>query len=43
MQNTFDQSYHELCEAILEIGKEKEDRTNTGTISKIWPSATFLI
>ena len=24
MQNTFDQSYHELCEAILEIGKEKK-------------------
>ena len=34
MLNTFDQSYHDLCNEILEIGKQKEDRTNTGTISK---------
>ena len=40
MQNTFDQSYHELCEAILEIGKKRRPHKHRNNF-KIWPSATF--
>ncbi|UBH12169.1 thymidylate synthase [Macrococcus armenti] len=31
--NSFDQAYHELLTKILESGKDKDDRTNTGTLS----------
>ncbi|XVK95668.1 thymidylate synthase [Staphylococcus nepalensis] len=41
MLNTFDQAYHNLCTEILEIGKQKDDRTNTGTISKFGHQLRF--
>ena len=41
MLNAFDQAYHQLCEEILEIGKQKNDRTNTGTISKFGHQLRF--
>lgn len=31
--NSFDQAYQELLTKILESGKDKDDRTNTGTLS----------
>lgn len=31
--NSFDQAYHNLCRTVLEKGKSKDDRTNTGTLS----------
>lgn len=31
--NSFDQAYHDLCRRVLETGKNKDDRTNTGTLS----------
>lgn len=34
MLNSFDAAYHSLCEEVLEIGNTRNDRTNTGTISK---------
>ncbi|WP_414048146.1 thymidylate synthase [Macrococcus equi] len=33
MMNLFDQAYHNLCRTVLEKGKSKDDRTNTGTLS----------
>ncbi|MFC6291453.1 thymidylate synthase [Macrococcus epidermidis] len=33
MMNSFDQAYHDLCRRVLETGKNKDDRTNTGTLS----------
>ncbi|WP_414054944.1 thymidylate synthase [Macrococcus equi] len=33
MMNSFDQAYHNLCRTVLEKGKSKDDRTNTGTLS----------
>lgn len=39
--NPFDKSYHELCEEILEIGNKRDDRTNTGTISKFGHQLRF--
>lgn len=41
MLNAFDQAYHQLCEEILKIGKQKNDRTNTGTISKFGHQLRF--
>lgn len=31
--NSFDQAYHDLCRRVLDTGKNKDDRTNTGTLS----------
>ncbi|MEE1106765.1 MAG: thymidylate synthase, partial [Macrococcus canis] len=31
--NSFDLEYHNLLKRILETGKDKDDRTNTGTLS----------
>lgn len=31
--NSFDQAYHDLCQRVLETGNNKDDRTNTGTLS----------
>lgn len=31
--NSFDQAYHDLCQKVLNTGKDKDDRTNTGTLS----------
>ncbi|MGK0576479.1 thymidylate synthase [Macrococcus capreoli] len=33
MMNSFDQAYHDLCRKVLDTGKNKDDRTNTGTLS----------
>ncbi|WP_414049665.1 thymidylate synthase [Macrococcus animalis] len=33
MMNSFDQAYHDLCRRVLDTGKNKDDRTNTGTLS----------
>lgn len=33
LMNSFDQAYHDLCRRVLETGKNKDDRTNTGTLS----------
>ena len=34
MLNPFDSAYHDLCNDILEIGNQRDDRTHTGTISR---------
>lgn len=39
--NPFDQAYHALCEEILELGQTREDRTQTGTISKFGHQLRF--
>lgn len=41
MINSFDAAYHSLCQEILEIGKSRTDRTNTGTISKFGHQLRF--
>lgn len=41
MYNPFDEAYHGLCEEILEIGKRRDDRTHTGTISKFGHQLRF--
>lgn len=41
MLNSFDAAYHSLCEEILEIGNTRNDRTNTGTISKFGHQLRF--
>lgn len=41
MLNTFDKSYHDLCEEVLEIGESKDDRTHTGTVSKFGHQLRF--
>ncbi|MCS5350106.1 thymidylate synthase [Staphylococcus aureus] len=41
MLNSFDAAYHSLCEEILEIGNARNDRTNTGTISKFGHQLRF--
>lgn len=41
MNNPFDKAYHDLCEEILEIGNERDDRTKTGTISKFGHQLRF--
>ena len=38
MLNPFDSAYHDLCNDILEIGNQRDDRTHTGTISKFGTS-----
>ena len=35
MLNPFDSAYHDLCNDILEIGNQRDDRTHTGTISNL--------
>ncbi|GEP83459.1 thymidylate synthase [Staphylococcus piscifermentans] len=39
--NPFDKAYHDLCEEILEIGNQRDDRTHTGTISKFGHQLRF--
>ncbi|WP_251517063.1 MULTISPECIES: thymidylate synthase [Staphylococcus] len=41
MLNDFDKVYHDLCEEVLEIGNKRNDRTNTGTISKFGHQMRF--
>ncbi|MCU5745516.1 thymidylate synthase [Staphylococcus sp. SQ8-PEA] len=41
MLNAFDQAYHNLCEEILETGNYRDDRTQTGTISKFGHQLRF--
>lgn len=41
MLNPFDAAYHDLCEDILAIGKNKDDRTQTGTVSKFGHQLRF--
>ena len=41
MLNSFDSTYHALCEEILEIGNQRDDRTHTGTISKFGHQLRF--
>lgn len=41
MLNAFDQAYHDLCNEVLNIGKTKDDRTKTGTISKFGHQLRF--
>ncbi|HDH3910567.1 TPA: thymidylate synthase [Staphylococcus aureus] len=41
MLNSFDAAYHSLCEEVLEIGNTRNDRTNTGTISKFGHQLRF--
>lgn len=39
--NVFDSTYHDLCEDILKVGHQRNDRTNTGTISKFGHQMRF--
>ncbi|MBA8759035.1 thymidylate synthase [Staphylococcus schleiferi subsp. coagulans] len=39
--NPFDQAYHSLCEEVLKIGNQRDDRTATGTISKFGHQLRF--
>ncbi|MCS4485428.1 thymidylate synthase [Staphylococcus americanisciuri] len=39
--NPFDTAYHDLCNEILTIGNERDDRTATGTISKFGHQLRF--
>lgn len=41
MFNSFDAAYHGLCEEILDIGNQRDDRTHTGTISKFGHQLRF--
>lgn len=41
MLNSFDTAYHGLCEEILKIGNQRDDRTHTGTISKFGHQLRF--
>lgn len=41
MLNSFDAAYHGLCEEILDIGNQRDDRTHTGTISKFGHQLRF--
>lgn len=41
MYNPFDKAYHSLCEEVLEIGNQRDDRTHTGTISKFGHQLRF--
>ncbi|MFB2002770.1 thymidylate synthase [Staphylococcus warneri] len=41
MLNSFDAAYHGLCEEILKIGNQRDDRTHTGTISKFGHQLRF--
>ena len=42
MLNPFDSAYHDLCNDILEIGNQRDDRTHTGTISKFGHQITSI-
>lgn len=41
MLNPFDSAYHSLCEEILKLGRQRDDRTHTGTISKFGHQLRF--
>ncbi|MCE5089683.1 thymidylate synthase [Staphylococcus devriesei] len=41
MLNPFDSAYHSLCKEILELGRQRDDRTHTGTISKFGHQLRF--
>lgn len=39
--NPFDHAYHQLCKEVLKVGESKDDRTQTGTISKFGHQLRF--
>lgn len=41
MNNPFDDAYHSLCKEVLNLGKTRNDRTQTGTVSKFGHQLRF--
>lgn len=39
--NPFDHAYYQLCKEVLKVGESKDDRTQTGTISKFGHQLRF--